>query len=185
MSPYLFIMAVEALSYNLKALVNQLVILGVKIKPTSPFILHLLFVDDTLLFGEAKGSEAIEILNALDMYLRASGQVVNYHKSRILYGKGTVSEMMDKLGNIFHVSMWISLGQCFLGWGVRSKAHTFSWIKEKMEEDSRLERTFPISCSKKIFLKAIIQSILLYVMIIAKLPNFFYDKFLAMAMHFW
>ena len=49
-SPYLFLLAAEALSCLLKAR-NQLSVLnGIKVAPSAPVVSHLLFADDSLLF---------------------------------------------------------------------------------------------------------------------------------------
>lgn len=46
---------------------------------------HLFFVDDSFLFFKATYNGALLIKNLLTVYAQASGQVVNFNKSLILF----------------------------------------------------------------------------------------------------
>jgi hypothetical protein len=49
--------------------------------PGAPVVHHLLFADDSFLFGEATERECLRIRHILNIYERASGQKINLQKS--------------------------------------------------------------------------------------------------------
>ena len=51
---------------------------GVKVADKAPAINHLLFTDDSLVFGNATHEECVNLKKILAMYEVASGQKVNY-----------------------------------------------------------------------------------------------------------
>ncbi|KAK4401125.1 hypothetical protein Sango_1218600 [Sesamum angolense] len=61
-------------------------ILGVTVAERAPIVSHLLFVDDTLVFGEAKEAQIGEIRRILTSCERASGQAINFQKSSMVVG---------------------------------------------------------------------------------------------------
>lgn len=81
LSPYIFILCANVLSGLIHNEVNKGAIHGIKIARAAPQISHLLFADDSLLFSRANIQEAETILQVLQTYQRASGQVVNLEKS--------------------------------------------------------------------------------------------------------
>ncbi|KAF5441904.1 hypothetical protein F2P56_037144 [Juglans regia] len=92
LSPYLFILCAEALT----SLLNQAEACG-NLTPVSigrgPITMnHLFFVDDSLLFCQAKLEELNCVLNILDLYEKGSGQVLNKDKSTIFFSKNTAQE---------------------------------------------------------------------------------------------
>jgi hypothetical protein len=60
---------------------------------TTPWISHLLFADDCLIFTQASGRGAESRLNAiLDAYNKGSDQMVNQDKSTIFFGSNCKEE---------------------------------------------------------------------------------------------
>src|SRR4051812_25382527 len=57
-SPYLFIIAAEGLSYFLKSRSQSLELKGLQVAPQAPHVNHLLFADDNLLFFRATNGGA-------------------------------------------------------------------------------------------------------------------------------
>ncbi|KAK8942463.1 hypothetical protein KSP39_PZI008699 [Platanthera zijinensis] len=84
LSPYIFIMCSEFLSLSVKASPHPGV--GFKVSALAPKISHLLFADDTLLFGAATTSTAKEINSILHKYCLLSGEAINEAKSNVLFG---------------------------------------------------------------------------------------------------
>lgn len=91
LSPYLFLIYVETLSSSLKATENQPTPLGIKCSRTSPTVSHLLFEDDSILFGPAETQTCHQILHILRNYGKGSGQLVNLLKTSITLSPNTPS----------------------------------------------------------------------------------------------
>ena len=85
LSPYLFIIMAEGLGRFIKYQVSQNAIQGWRWGNGLPSLSHLQFVDDSALAGLARIKEAEAFRHALDIYLAASGQKVNEHKSSIYF----------------------------------------------------------------------------------------------------
>ncbi|KAK8934649.1 hypothetical protein KSP39_PZI014256 [Platanthera zijinensis] len=83
-APYLFILCSEFLSLLIKS--NPHPGIEIKINNKAPKISHLLFADDTLLFGTASTKTAGELAGILRRYCELSGEAVNSLKSNILFG---------------------------------------------------------------------------------------------------
>ncbi|KAK1601043.1 hypothetical protein QYE76_017046 [Lolium multiflorum] len=62
---------------------------GVRVCNRSPWISHLLFADDSLIFINANGASARRLSEILEMYDEASGQRVNKEKSAIFFSPCT------------------------------------------------------------------------------------------------
>ena len=75
----------EGLGRFIKSQVGQGLIQGWSWNDSLPSYSHLQFVDDTVLMGMARVSEAINFRRALDIYLKASGQSINDGKSSIFF----------------------------------------------------------------------------------------------------
>ena len=82
LSPYLFLLCAEGLSGLLNKAKEEKMIKGVSAARNGPQVTHLFFVDDSLLFCQAKRAECLEILRILQLYERSSGQKVNMEKVR-------------------------------------------------------------------------------------------------------
>uniref|UniRef100_A0A0A9CAR7 Reverse transcriptase domain-containing protein n=1 Tax=Arundo donax TaxID=35708 RepID=A0A0A9CAR7_ARUDO len=72
-SPYLFLLCAEGLSSLLKYVGPVHLSRGVRVSTYSPWISHLLFADDCLVFSEASRRGADRLKEILDMYSKGSG----------------------------------------------------------------------------------------------------------------
>nr|GEZ40502.1 hypothetical protein [Tanacetum cinerariifolium] len=88
LSPFLFILAVEALNVALLEAINNNVFHGIKVGTDKIYISYLQFADDALIMGEWSHSNARNLLRILTCFHLASGLKVNFNKSK-LYGIGT------------------------------------------------------------------------------------------------
>ena len=68
-------------------------LLDVCICPGAPTISHLLFVDDSIIFGKATEVQATTIKQLLGLYKSASGQQVNYSMMDTSFSKGIPEEL--------------------------------------------------------------------------------------------
>ncbi|GAU34369.1 hypothetical protein TSUD_217090 [Trifolium subterraneum] len=87
LSPYLFILCADVLSALIKKAQTNHLIHGVKIAQGAPEITHLMFADDNLMFCRATEEETTHMKDLITMYEKASGQLVNYNKSELLFSR--------------------------------------------------------------------------------------------------
>lgn len=87
LSPFLFLFCTEALSCLIQKAENDGIINGVQFVTSNVEISHLFFSDDSLIFMDAKVAQCEAVKKVLDLYMRASGQMVNFNKSEMCFGK--------------------------------------------------------------------------------------------------
>jgi hypothetical protein len=82
-SPYLFLLCGEGFTSLLNRYGGIHVERGIRVSPRSPWINHLLFADDSLIFMKEKVESAQRLSEILQIYGDCSGQQVNRVKSSI------------------------------------------------------------------------------------------------------
>lgn len=85
LSPYLFLLCAEGFSSMLKNVGPRYLSRGVRVGVHSPWVSHLLFADDCLLFTQASERGSQRRVDILNQYQRGSGQLVNIEKSAIFF----------------------------------------------------------------------------------------------------
>jgi len=84
-SSYLFLLCSEGLSSLLKYNGQQFLCRGIKVGMHAPWISHLLFADDCVIFTQASAIGATRLHAILEAYRQGSGQLVNKNKSAIFF----------------------------------------------------------------------------------------------------
>ncbi|XP_074301590.1 uncharacterized protein LOC141632991 [Silene latifolia] len=97
LSPYLFILYVEALSNLMRRVVEDGVLHGVRVSVGAPFVSHLLFAGNSIFFSKATEVEANGISNILRRYESASGHLVNLDKTTMSFSKGVPQNKRSNL----------------------------------------------------------------------------------------
>lgn len=113
-SPYLFLLCSEGLSCMIKNIGPQYISRGVRVSRAAPWISHLLFADDCIIFSPATKRGADRVAAILNDYHRGSGQLVNKQKSAILFSTNCQQGNKEEV----HTSLQISteaLGEKYLG----------------------------------------------------------------------
>lgn len=92
-SPYLFLVCAKALSALLKTFGLVHLSRGVRVGVHAPWISHLLFADDCIIFSKASQRGAERLRGILEIYNRGSGQLVNREKSAVFFSTNNTDEM--------------------------------------------------------------------------------------------
>jgi hypothetical protein len=85
LSPYLFLLCAEGLSSMMKHSGPNYLAKGIRVGIHAPWVSHLLFADDYMLFTQASTRGAQRVMDILQAYQRGSGQMVNIVKSTIFF----------------------------------------------------------------------------------------------------
>lgn len=88
-SPYLFILCTEVLSGLCKNAQIDGSLWGLQVTQKSPFVNHLLFADDTMLFCKTDVKNCKALKNILKRYEKSSGQSINLDKSTVTFSAKT------------------------------------------------------------------------------------------------
>jgi len=140
---------------------------GIKICREAPRINHLFFADDSLILMRARADDAKDLRKILEIYERASGQVINKDKSSIMFSPNTIQQDRSQM----RVNLGIQAeakSERYLGLPVavgRSRKKAFEYIKKKIW--SRIQgwqEKLLSKAGKEILIKAVAQSIPTYAM---------------------
>lgn len=120
LSPYLFILMSDVLSWRMEQRVTNKEIVGIKAKRTCPESHHLLFADDSLFFLKGSLDNAQALKYTLDKYCTTSGQRVNLSKSSIFCAVIQENTFTREVANVFGMNLVRDQGK-YLGlpsmWG--------------------------------------------------------------------
>lgn len=174
LSPFLFILCVEALvnCLNNSAVAGKLH--GTQIGSEGPLIHHLLFADVSLLLCKANTEEATEIISCLKRYGDYFGQQINLAKSSIIFGSKVEEAVKAEVKVTLGIDSeggdgsYLGFPECFSG----SKRQLLSFLREKLQ--GRLNGWFAKALSqggKEILLKSICLALPIYAMSCFRLPK--------------
>lgn len=101
---YSFLCA-EGLFAGLEWVEETKTIHGIKIRRRSPSISHLLFADNCYIFTRAEENDATTITNILQLYQKASGQVANNVKTKLIFCRNSPPQVKASLANVLGVQI--------------------------------------------------------------------------------
>jgi hypothetical protein len=188
LSPYLFLLCAEGLSALLQksSLVGRLK--GLQTSRLGPWISHLFFADDSLLFGKASLAESREFMEILQLYEASSGQQLNREKTAIFFSPNT-SPATRKSIQDFGGSSGAQNFDKYLGLPAligRSKRAIFNGLKERIV--CRLQgwkEKFLSKAGREILIKAVAQAIPTYTMNCFRLPKTWCDEVNSLIAQYW
>ena len=97
LSPFLFLLCTEGLNNLLLKAASEGSLHGFALSRRSPKLMHLLFVDDSLLFCRSNINECQKVLDLLASYESMSGQQINRGKTSIFFSKSTTLDMRAEI----------------------------------------------------------------------------------------
>ncbi|XP_060974007.1 uncharacterized protein LOC133039191 [Cannabis sativa] len=173
LSPYIFLLVSEALSAAIRLHEHDNSSQGISICRSAPSISHLLFADDSLLFSTTTARSCLAIKAALDLYHQATGQLVNFTKSSVLFSPNTSALAAEffrhtlGLENKPFISKYLGIPQCF----GKSKNEHFNFFLQKASSklSSWTNKLFS-RAGKEVLLKVVIQAIPSYAMSCFRIP---------------
>lgn len=188
LSPYLFLLCAEGLLGLLLQAERRGWLHGCQVARGAPAVSHLFFVNDSLLFFKASKEECIRLKECLRMYEIASGQKMNLEKSSISFSRNVSQAHRADLSTLLGVSVMDNLGM-YLGLPSivgRGKRALFRFILDKTWR--RLQgwnRKLLSQAGKEVLLKAVAQSIPVYLFSLFLLPSSLCGKLESMFSRFW
>ncbi|KAF7121272.1 hypothetical protein RHSIM_Rhsim13G0210000 [Rhododendron simsii] len=161
---------------------------GVSICRNGPSVSHLFFADDTLLFGEASSQGITHIKQILEMYGKASGQLINYGKSCCFFSSNTSIAARDSLSQLLGIRRDSSLGN-YLGLPTdlsQTRYKVFSFMKDGLQRKTEgWNEVFLNLAGKEVMLKSVALALPSYAMSCVKLPAKLCNELNAMMAKFW
>ncbi|GKB15937.1 putative RNA-directed DNA polymerase [Tanacetum coccineum] len=126
LSPFLFILAIEALNVALLEATNKNIFCGIKVGKDKIHISHLQFADDALIMGEWSRDNAKNLSRILTCFHLAFGLKVNFNKSK-LFGVGISTVDLHSLAS-FIGCLASQLPFTYLGLSISANmSRCFNW----------------------------------------------------------
>lgn len=188
LSPYLFLFCVEALAVLLRKGVADGVLHGIKVCRRAPVVLHLVFADDTIVFGRATETKITKVKDILASYESALGQAINFRKSNIMFSGGLMEDRGNRLASILGVRK-VQHHAIYLGIPTtmgRSRSAIFRVLVNRVEKKLKDWKSKMLSQAGKLTLiKSVAQAIPTYLMSCFKIPDGVINKIRAAIIRFW
>ena len=187
-SPYLFLLCAEGFTSLLKFYGGANIDRGIRVSYQSPWVNHLLFVDDSFIFMNAQATSAIRLNEVLQIYGDCSGQCINRDKSSIYFSPNTPEPVRLLLKEFLNISVE-AFSERYLGLPTvvdRITSGTFEFLRERMRSKLQggVERL--ISCAgREVRLKAVAQAIPTHSMSCFKLTEKVYKGLSSVMARYW
>lgn len=188
LSPYLFICVVDAFIALIARAEERGQIHGVRVTPHAPSISTLFFVDDTMIFCRETEEEAGVLRQLLDLYAKASGQVINFEKYSMTFSTGVSPGRRNQIVATLGVNV-VDCHDKYLGMPAvvgKSKKEVFRFLRERVSKriNGWGERTLS-SVGNEVLIKAVLQSIPTYTMSCFLLPGYLISSIEAEIRSYW
>lgn len=142
---------------------------GVAVCQNAPIMSHLLFAHDCFLFYRADVHT-----NILTTYVQASGQVVNFQKSEVLFSRNVQNQLKDDIASVLDVNVTLCIEKylelpSMIG---RSKKPVFNFIKDIVWQKLNFWSIKTLlRCGIEVLVKSALQSIPTYMTSFFLLPQ--------------
>lgn len=187
-SPYLFLLCSEGLSCMLKNIGPLYVSRGVRVSRNAPWISHLLFADDCLIFTQASRRGADRVAKILEDYNKGSGQLVNKHKSAIFFSPNCEEESKEAVKESLQITTE-ALGERYLGLPTaagRGFSDAFDYVPARARGFVGGWAEKSLSCAaREVLLKANVQAVPTYPMSCFLMPPAICKKLTSAVSNYW
>lgn len=136
MAPYLFILAMEVLSWEIHKEVGKGNWRPFKVTRAGTGISHLFFADDLMLFGEASEQQISNIMCCVERFSKWSGLKINLSKSLIYYSLNPCCRLKHRIGSRAGILVTENLGK-YLDIPILQRRvfkNTFGYIIDNMKK---------------------------------------------------
>lgn len=161
---------------------------GVRVSRHAPWISHLLFADDCLVFTQASKWGADRVAAILEDYNRASRQLVNKSKSAVFFSQNCLQDCKDEVLESLQIPTE-ALGVRYLGLPTaaeRGASDVFNYVPARVRGfiGGWVEKN--LSCAaREVLLKANAQSVPTYPMSCFKLSPVVCRKLKTVVSNYW
>ncbi|XP_060965278.1 uncharacterized protein LOC133034246 [Cannabis sativa] len=188
LSPYLFLLIAEGLSAAIRLQEAQAHFSGIQICRGALPLSHLLFADDSMVFSPVHSQASDSLNDILDLYNKATGQLVNRDKSSILFSPNTSADAqlcfrqsLQLLGEGF-ISKYLGVPHC-VG---RVSNSMFHYLLQKVSSKlNSWNENFFSRAGKETLIKAVVQAIPSFAMSCFKVPKSICHKIQSLIAKFW
>lgn len=187
-SPYLFLLCSEGLTCLLKAIGPLHLSRGVRVGVHAPWVSHLLFADDCIVFSEASRRGAERLQDVLDRYSRGSGQLVNKEKSAVFFSSNCSDEAKHEVRNVLQIETE-ALAEKYLGLPTalgRSSKEAFEYMPSRIRGLIGSWSGREASCAgREVLLKSVAQAVPTYPMSCFLVPKGTCKKMRTVISNYW
>lgn len=154
----------------------------------APWISHLLFADDCLVFTQASKRGAERLAELLERYRVGSGQLVNKNKSAVFFSENCSQEVRQEVRDGLEI-ITEALGERYLGLPTsvgKVADGTFTYVASRMRSFVYGWGENDLSCAaREVLIKANAQAVPTYPMSCFKLPAEVCKKMKAYISNYW
>ncbi|KAF8413392.1 hypothetical protein HHK36_001373 [Tetracentron sinense] len=119
LSLYLFVLCIERLSHMIQKRVENREWKPVKAARSAPYISHLFFANDLILFAEASIRQMEIIMECFEDFCGASGQCISFTKSKLYVSPNCSRQIARDISNVSKIPLTMDLGQVLLKKGLK------------------------------------------------------------------
>lgn len=187
-SPFLFLLCAEGFTSLMNHFGGNFIDRGIQVSVRSPWVNHLLFADDSLIFLNAQVQSANRLNELLRIYAECSGQAVNREKSSIYFSPNASQPVRDAMKHTLdiHIEAFTERYLGHLTAVGRITSGTFDHICERSRRKMQgwSKRNF-ICAGREVYLKSIVQAIPLYSMSCFQLTKKGYKQLASCMAKYW
>lgn len=170
LSPYLFIIGMDLLSWGFQFLVQSQQIKGVRVAPSAQPLTNCIYADDLLVFGSATPEESTCIMNLLGIFEEVSGQRVGPDKSFLWFSAATPIEQREAIAAILNVN-GSDPSPKYLGAPVYTGTSSHDFLIQRFSSRLSAWKSKTLSqAGRLVLIKATLASLPVYYMSTKKIP---------------